>query len=141
MDGILASFIKMKKALDLNSNEQISLLMKLLQHAEFSPKLLETYSRLETKLSDQLPIKRMVTRREFVKYRLQVIQRFGATVQTTGGGSFEELENEMRNLDSTILKTLNKYEEAHDVPFIYEGRLYREVLDEERAQRVTSVAM
>ncbi|GMI41195.1 hypothetical protein TeGR_g4945 [Tetraparma gracilis] len=141
MDGILSSVIKMRKALDLNSNELISLLMKLLQHAEFCPRLLETYSQLELKLTDQLPIKRMVTRREFVKYRLEVIKRFGANAQTTGGGSAEELEDELRNLDSTMVKTLNKYEGDHNLPFIYEGRIYREVLEEEKAQRIISVSM
>ena len=96
---------------------------------------------LETKLTDQLPIKRMVTRREFVKYRLEVIKRFGANAQTTGGGSFIELEDEMVNLDITIMKTLAKYEGDHNLPFIFEGRIYREVLEEERAQRVISVTM
>ena len=75
MDGMLSNFIKLKKALELNSNEQIALLMKLLQSSDFSHKLLQTYTKLETKLRDQLPVKKMATRREFVKYRLNVITR------------------------------------------------------------------
>ena len=45
MDGLLSNFIKLKKALELDSNEQIALLMKLLQSADFSVKLLKTYGR------------------------------------------------------------------------------------------------
>ncbi len=141
MDGLLANFLKMRKALDLGPNEQLSLLMKLLQSADFSPRLLEVYSELESKLSDQLPIKRMVTRREFVKYRLQVIKRFGENPATTGGGNTEELESEFDNLNSTIYKSLENYEGSHGVPFIYEGRIYRDILEEERAETIMSATM
>jgi len=130
MDGLLANVIKMRKALQMNSDEVISLLMKLLQNSDFSPRLLSIYSKLECKTADQLPLKRMATRREFVKYRLAVMRRFGdgPSQLIEGKESLEDLEDELEAVTVNLWKELQRYERDHDTVFVYEGRPYREVL-------------
>ena len=130
MDGLLANVIKMRKALQMNSDEVISLLMRLLQNSDFSPRLLSVYSKLECKTVDQLPLKRMATRREFVKYRLAVMRRFGdgEHMLVEGKESLEDLEDELEALTVTVVKELRRYERDHDTVFVYEGKPYREML-------------
>ena len=130
MDGLLANVIKMRKALQMNSDEVISLLMKLLQNSDFSPRLLSIYSKLECKTADQLPLKRMATRREFVKYRLAVMRRFGdgPSQLIEGKESLEDLEDELEAVTVNLWKELQRYERDHDTVFVYEGRPYREVM-------------
>jgi len=142
MDGLLSNFIKLKKALELDSNEQIALLMKLLQSADFSVKLLKTYGRLEDKLRDQLPIKKMAARREFVKYRLGVISRFGSSALTApGGAGAPELLAELRGMRRGILTAIEAYEAKHESKFLFEGRVYKEVMAEDSDAEFTEAAM
>ena len=142
MDGLLSSFIKLRKALELAPNEQIAMLMKLLQNADFSPRVLKCYSALEGKLSDQLPLKKMATRREFIKYRLLVISRFGdnpSTNPNTNGDAFltTDLEDELEALNVMMRKSIARYENQHGVPFVFEGNIYREQLELEELKEIT----
>ncbi|GMH53304.1 hypothetical protein TL16_g01421 [Triparma laevis f. inornata] len=140
MDGMLSNFIKLKKALELNSNEQIALLMKLLQSSDFSPKLLQTYSKLESKLSDQLPVKKMATRREFVKYRLNVITRFGETGTTVSSNTTRrELIEELSSLTPSIKKAIREYEEKWETQFLFEGKCYMDVVAEDETTNITEI--
>ncbi|GMH84922.1 hypothetical protein TrST_g12803 [Triparma strigata] len=140
MDGMLSNFIKLKKALELNSNEQIALLMKLLQSSDFSPKLLQTYTKLETKLRDQLPVKKMATRREFVKYRLNVITRFGETGTTVDSATTRsELIEELKGLTPSIKKAIREYEEKWETQFLFEGKCYMDVVEEDENRDIKEI--
>ena len=120
---------------------QVSMLVKLLQHSQFSPLLASCYDSLESKYRDQLPLKKMASRREFVKYRLNVMERFGENKATTEGGNYESLASELAGLDSGLVKGIGGYERKHGTVFLFEGKNYGEIVGREMEKGVTKVAM
>merc|ERR1711998_447467 len=96
--------------------------------AAYTPEMIDTYQKEINRLTDQLPLMETITRREFIKYRLNEIKGL-----PSGRGSREDKQKteflrELKRLNEQLLKALPAYEKKHGSMFLFKGKQYLEVM-------------
>ena len=86
--------------------------------AEYSPALMGAVEATHRRLSAQLPLTQMATRREFVKMRLSQAAAGGAAASGGAGGT-AALEAELSEYDATLVERLSTFEASVPAGFLF----------------------
>merc|ERR1712100_793409 len=95
--------------------------------AAYTPEMIGVYQREIDRLTDQPPLMETITRREFIKYRLNELK--GAQGRGTREAKQKtEFLNELKRLNEQLTKALPAYEKKHSSMFLFKGKQYLEVM-------------
>lgn len=145
------------------ASEQVEILEKLVDASYPSENMMNAYEFYNEKLSAQLPLIQMATRREYLKFRIKALRRFagqsdlGQANSSDQNGdsslfsslnisSYEELEqdfekhtNEYSLLDERLEKGITEYNDRFKSRFMYNGSDYSDVIiSDRRAEQALS---
>jgi len=114
--------------LESDPSDRLHFVMDAEAAAAYTPEMITTYQREISRLTDQLPLMETITRREFIKYRLNELKGVPA-----GRGSREdkqktEFVRELKRLNEQLMKALPAYEKKHGTMFLFKGKQYLEVM-------------
>jgi len=114
--------------LESDSNDRLHFVMDAEAAAAYTPEMIQCYQREINRLTDQLPLMETITRREFIKYRLNELKSAPA-----GRGSREDKQKteflrELKRLNEQLSKALPAYEKKHGSMFLFKGKQYLEVM-------------
>ena len=115
---------KLWDGLSVPMDERLEVLQQLLASADYSPSLLSAYESTHSRLSSQLQLVQLVTRRDFLRYRLAALKRTDSAAAPqhvdTGPNAEElQLESELRQVESELLSRSEAYEQKNGEPFEY----------------------
>jgi hypothetical protein len=122
--------------LESDAADRLHFVMDAEASAAYTPEMIGVYQREINRLTDQLPLMETITRREFIKYRLNELK--GAP---SGRGSREdkqknEFVRELKRLNEQLSKALPAYEKKHGSMFLFKGKQYLEVMQSDEAADV-----
>jgi hypothetical protein len=124
--------------LESEAPDKLSFVMQVEAAAGYTAEMEDLYQREVVKLTDQLPLMETVTRREFIKYRLNELKS-GAR-GTREDKQKSEFVRELKRLNEQLFKALPAYEKKHGVMFLFKGKQYLEIMqaDSQEAQSASS---
>merc|ERR1711934_41879 len=117
--------------LESDAPDKLAFVIDVEAAAGYTPQMEDLYQKEVVKLTDQLPLMETVTRREFIKYRLNELKS-GAR------GSREdkqknEFVRELKRLNEQLSKSLPAYEKRHGCMFLFKGTQYLETMDKDQS--------
>lgn len=97
--------------------ERLEVLMNMLDAATVTPQMVDRYEAVVSKLSARLPITQMMSRKQYLEYKIKLSQRAGST------GNNEqvlvELTSELSSLQASIAQATREYERRYSERFVY----------------------
>ena len=103
--------------------------------------LLQVYERESARLSDKLPLTQHITRREYLKYRLECIHKFSSTASRLGNvdsarlvretAERDTLWKELLKINTQLQSAVPEYERKHGERFSYRGRVVLDMIAED----------
>lgn len=113
--------------LESDAPDRLAFVMEVETLAGYTPEMEDLYQAEVVKLTDQLPLMETVTRREFIKYRLNELKSGGrGTREDKQKGEFVR---ELKRLNESLSKSLPAYEKRHGCMFLFKGKQYLEIMD------------
>lgn len=73
------SLLKLWQGLGTPSEEKVQVLIELLDSADHTPELSRRYETIQKRLSARLPLVQMLTRKQYIEYKLKYIQKFAVS--------------------------------------------------------------
>jgi hypothetical protein len=113
--------------LESDAPDKLAFVMEAEAAANFSTVMLELYQQEVVKLTDQLPLMETVTRREFIKYRLNELKS-GNSRGSREDKQKGEFLRELKRLNEQLTKALPAYEKKHGQMFLFKGKQYLEIM-------------
>lgn len=95
----------------------------ILDAAEYTPELAAGLARKINALSAQLPLIQVITRREFIKYRLSMLSKLNHTGHCNDSHMLT-LTRELHKITLEIHQKISRYEGVHNERLFYNGSLY-----------------
>ena len=119
------SLLKLWQGLGTPTEEKVQVLLSLLDSADYTPELARRYETIQKRLSARLPIVQMLTRRQFIEYKLKYIQKF-AVSESPGAemsraealSSKSSLLTELSELQGSIENAIRDYEQQFGERFV-----------------------
>jgi hypothetical protein len=117
--------LKLWQGLGTPSEEKVQVLIELLDCADHTPELSRRYETIQKRLSARLPIVQMLTRKQYIEYKLKYIQKF-AVADTPGAemsradalASKSALLTELSELQGGIENAIRDYEQQFGERFV-----------------------
>jgi len=140
LTGLRNRIQELWSVLESDSSDRLGFVMNAEAAAAYNPMMVDVYQGEIARLTDQLPLMETITRREFIKYRLNELK--GAQ----GRGSREdkqktEFNRELKRLNEQLTRALPAYEKKHSSMFLFKGKQYLEVMQsDELVEAVTAPA-
>merc|ERR1712028_124874 len=113
--------------LESDAPDKLAFVQDVEASAAFSAAMLDLYQKEVVKLTDQLPLMETVTRREFIKYRLNELKS-GSSRGTREDKQKGEFLRELKRLNEQLTKALPAYEKKHGQMFLFKGKQYLEIM-------------
>ena len=141
--GLKETLAKLWDGMDANAVDCVPFLVEVMKDCDYSPRILELFKGETSKMAARLPLVKMATRREYIKYRVQCIHRhakdpgnqedFGTTTRTQKLRLSEQARDvllaELALIDSRLRAGMDEFELRHGERFLFRGQGYRSVLD------------
>merc|ERR1711934_1269598 len=118
--------------LESDAPDKLAFVMQVEETAGYTAEVEDLYQKEVVKLTDQLPLMETVTRREFIKYRLNELKS-GAR-GTREDKQKSEFVRELKRLNEQLSKALPSYEKKHGCMFLFKGKQYLEIMDGDAQQ-------
>jgi len=113
--------------LESDAPDKLAFVQDVEASAAFSAAMLDLYQKEVVKLTDQLPLMETVTRREFIKYRLNELKS-GSSRGSREDKQKGEFLRELKRLNEQLAKALPAYEKKHVTMFLFKGKQYLEIM-------------
>merc|ERR1711934_1200855 len=120
--------------LESDSNDRLHFVMDAEAAAAYTPEMIQCYQREINRLTDQLPLMETITRREFIKYRLNELKSAPASRGSREDKQKTEFLRELKRLNEQLSKALPAYEKKHGNMFLFKGKQYLEIMDGDAQQ-------
>merc|ERR1711981_75876 len=117
--------------LESDAPDKLAFVMQVEETAGYTAEMEDLYQKEVVKLTDQLPLMETVTRREFIKYRLNELKS-GAR-GSRGDKQKNEFVRELKRLNEQLSKDLPAYEKRHGCMFLFKGTQYLETMDKDQS--------
>lgn len=104
-------------------SDRLAALHTILDAAEYTPELAAGLARKINALSAQLPLIQVITRREFIKYRLSMLSKLNHTGHCNNSHMLT-LTRELHKITLEIHQKISRYEGVHNERLFYNGSLY-----------------
>jgi len=114
--------------LESDPSDKLHFVMDAEAAACYSPEMITVYQREISRLTDQLPLMETITRREFIKYRLNELKGAPAGRGSREDKQKSEFVRELKRLNEQLTKALPAYEKKHGTMFLFKGKQYLEVM-------------
>merc|ERR1712166_447921 len=108
--------------LESDAPDKLTFVMEVEASAAFSTAMLDLYQKEVVKLTDQLPLMETVTRREFIKYRLNELKGAPSARGSREDKQKTEFLRELKRLNEQLVKALPGYEKKHGTMFLFKGK-------------------
>ena len=99
----------------------MAVLMQLLDAADYSPELASKYETIQKRLSSRLPIVQMITRKQYIEYKLKHIQKVSsedASARAEALAAKPALLTELSDLKINIDAAVREYEQTYGERFV-----------------------
>merc|ERR1719335_1037868 len=96
--------------------------------------MIDVYQKEINRLTDQLPLMETITRREFIKYRLNELKGAPSGRGTREDKQKSEFLRELKRLNEQLAKALPAYEKRHGCMFLFKGKQYLEIMDADQSE-------
>merc|ERR1712070_719504 len=113
--------------LESDAPDKLAFVMQVEETAGYTPEMEDLYQNEVVKLTDQLPLMETVTRREFIKYRLNELKS-GNSRGSREDKQKGEFLRELKRLNEQLTKALPAYEKKHGQMFLFKGKQYLEAM-------------
>ncbi|KAL0232132.1 hypothetical protein PCE1_003128 [Barthelona sp. PCE] len=138
------------KVLETSEKEQLDFLNAVSSMTEYNEPVLEFYGREVLRLQDQLPLIELITRREFIKYRLREFNKQATDPKRLFVGDStrlmkeekqrREFVKELSRLNDQLVSLLPEYESKHSTPLLFKGKPYLEMMHHDIAREEREVS-
>jgi hypothetical protein len=137
LTGLRNRIQELWSVLESDSADRLHFVMNAEAAMSYSPERITVYQQEISRLTDQLPLMETITRREFIKYRLNELKG------TAARGSREdkqktEFVRELKRLNEQLMKALPAYEKKHASMFMFKGKQYLEVMQSDELVEAVS---
>jgi hypothetical protein len=119
--------------LESDAGDRLHFVMEAEAAAAYTPEMIESYKREINRLTDQLPLMETITRREFIKYRLNELKSAPVNRGSREDKQKTEFLRELNRLNEQLSKALPAYEKKHGSMFLFKGKQYLEVMQSDAA--------
>ena len=126
LTGLRNRIQELWSVLESDSPDRLHFVMQAEAAAAYSPDMIAVYQQEIARLTDQLPLMETITRREFIKYRLNELK--GTSRGSREDKQKTEFQRELKRLNEQLLKALPAYEKKHGSMFLFKGKQYLEVM-------------
>jgi hypothetical protein len=141
MEQLRAVIYKLWDALEVDNGSIVQFYRGLSPHFGNAEALVEAFTAEVAKLKESVPLMQMVTRREFLKYRLELINRFASDPQRIFAADSnrllyddrerEALFSELMKMTPDLLTQLKTFAAGHHSEFLYKSRPYLPVMEKD----------
>jgi hypothetical protein len=114
--------------LESDPSDRLHFVMDAEAAAACTPEMIQVYQREISRLTDQLPLMETITRREFIKYRLNELKGAPSARGSREDKQKTEFLRELKRLNEQLMKALPAYEKKHGTMFLFKGKQYLEVM-------------
>jgi len=114
--------------LESDPADRLHFVMDAEASAAYTPEMVGVYQREISRLTDQLPLMETITRREFIKYRLNELKGAPSARGSREDKQKTEFVRELKRLNEQLMKALPAYEKKHGSMFLFKGKQYLEVM-------------
>jgi len=114
--------------LESDPSDRLHFVMDAEASAAYTPEMVQVYQREISRLTDQLPLMETITRREFIKYRLNELKGVPSARGSREDKQKTEFVRELKRLNEQLTKALPAYEKKHGSMFLFKGKQYLEVM-------------
>jgi len=114
--------------LESDPSDRLHFVMDAEAAAAYTAEMVQVYQREVARLTDQLPLMETITRREFIKYRLNELKGVATSRGTREDKQKTEFVRELKRLNEQLMKALPGYEKKHGTMFLFKGKQYLEVM-------------
>jgi len=114
--------------LESDSTDRLHFVMDAEASAAYTPEMIDVYQREINRLTDQLPLMETITRREFIKFRLNELKQAPSSRGSREDKQKTEFLRELKRLNEQLSRALPAYEKKHGSMYLYKGKQYLEVM-------------